>query len=83
MCHCSKDAAKNYPFKPHGAGVFQAVFPQRHAQLGVYFPFLYLFKREKGKASGPTSQIGSFLQPHKAFPTPDFRIPTSEFRLPC
>jgi hypothetical protein len=35
MCHCSKDAAKNHPFKPHGAGVFQAVFPQRHDQFPV------------------------------------------------
>jgi hypothetical protein len=43
MCHCSKDAAKNHPFKPHGAGVFQAVFPQRHTQLSVAPPFLCLF----------------------------------------
>jgi hypothetical protein len=43
MCHCSKDAAKNHPFKPHGTGVFQAVLPQRHAQLPVAHPSLCHF----------------------------------------
>jgi hypothetical protein len=43
MCHCSKDAAKNHPFKPHGTGVFQAVFPQRRAELPVAHPSLCLF----------------------------------------